>query len=140
MKVDNSLGSRINIEELIRTHTKEVQILSLKKSKAFTKTRTKIFDLSERNSSEKSFFRGKILDIIKEIERKLSLLNKGLKIEIDEELKIPVFKIIDLETKEVLKQIPWEELLKLRKILKNLSEKELKNKEFLKGLFLKKEV
>ncbi|MCX8041532.1 MAG: flagellar protein FlaG [Thermodesulfobacteriaceae bacterium] len=140
MKVDNPLGSKINIEELIKGYTKESQNLSLRKLKSFTKTQAKISNLSERNPLEKDLFQGEILDIIKEIDRKLSLLNKGLKIEIDEELKIPVFKIIDLETKEVLRQIPWEELLKLRKILKNLSEKELKNKEFLKGLLLEKEV
>ncbi|MCS7278945.1 MAG: flagellar protein FlaG [Thermodesulfobacteriaceae bacterium] len=140
MKVDNPLGSKINIEELIKGYTKESQNLSLRKLKSFTKTQAKISNLSKRNPLEKDLFQGEILDIIKEIDRKLSLLNKGLKIEIDEELKIPVFKIIDLETKEVLRQIPWEELLKLRKILKNLSEKELKNREFLKGLFLEKEV
>lgn len=66
--------------------------------------------------------------------------HKALKIEIDEDLKIPVYKIIDLETKEVLKQIPLEDLLKLKKAIKDILEKELKKGDFLKGIFFEREV
>jgi hypothetical protein len=66
---------------------------------------------------------------------------------------MPVFKIIDLETKEVVRQIPLEEILKFKKALTAFLEKygALSVKEAIhkvnqgevpdiKGLFLKKEV
>ncbi|RUM88968.1 MAG: hypothetical protein DSZ24_02350 [Thermodesulfatator sp.] len=53
--------------------------------------------------------------ILEELQRRLDLFNKQLKIEIDRELDIPVVKIVDKETNEVIRQIPPEYLLKLMK-------------------------
>lgn len=138
MKIDKFyLNLRVNAEEnlLFKENFKGFKTSSAYR---FQSIETNVEKM--KNFQKKEKFQKLILDMIREINKKLDLLNKGLRIEIDEELKIPVFKIIDLETKEILRQIPWEEVLKLRKFLKNLSEEELKNKEFLKGLFLKKEV
>ncbi|MGB9761097.1 MAG: flagellar protein FlaG [Caldimicrobium sp.] len=68
----------------------------------------------------------------------LSSYKKALQIEIDKDLKIPVYKIIDLETQEVIKQIPLEDILKLKKAILELLKKEIKNSQF-KGIFLEKE-
>jgi flagellar protein FlaG len=68
----------------------------------------------------------------------LSSYKKALKIEIDKDLKIPVYKIIDLETQEVIKQIPLEDILKLKKAIFEVLNKEIKNSK-LKGIFLEKE-
>lgn len=76
---------------------------------------------------------------LKKINQILLSYNKALKIEIDDELKIPVYKIIDLETKEVLRQIPLEELLKLKKALYEFLNKMVKDPEKLKGIFFEKE-
>ncbi len=78
--------------------------------------------------------------ILKKIKERLNPLNKVLKVEIDKDLKVPVFKIIDKDTKEVIRQIPWEETLKLWKALEELLKKEGLEKTELKGIFLEKEV
>ncbi len=53
--------------------------------------------------------------VIEELKKRFDLFNKYLKIEIDEELDIPVIKIVDRETNEVVRQIPPEYLLKIMK-------------------------
>jgi len=77
--------------------------------------------------------------LLERLNRVLFSFNKALKIEIDEDLKIPVYKIIDLQTKEVLKQIPLEDILKLKKALTEILKKEGISPEALKGLLLEKE-
>ena len=52
---------------------------------------------------------------LEEIRKKLDYLNKYLKIEIDDQLEIPVVKIIEKETNRVIRQIPPEYLLELMK-------------------------
>lgn len=78
------------------------------------------------------------------LNKKLNLLGKELKVEIDQELKLPIFKIIDVETREVIRQIPLEEILKLIKYFKKIlsSDKFLLESlaENLKGMLLDKEV
>lgn len=134
MKIGQPLTSNIEFLYLLNKKVeKSFQNFSFEHLSDKSQTNFKVFFIKKLSHEE-------ILKIIKEINKKLNLLNKGLKIEIDDELKIPIFKIIDLETKEVLRQIPLEEILKLRKFLKNLSEEEFKNKEILKGLLFKKEV
>jgi len=76
---------------------------------------------------------------LKKINQVLLSYNKVLKIEIDDELKIPVYKIIDLETKEVLRQIPLEDLLKLKKALYEFLNKMVKSPKELKGILFEKE-
>ncbi len=56
-----------------------------------------------------------IQEILEEIKRKLDYLNKYLKIEIDNQLEIPVVKIIERDTNRVIRQIPPEYLLDLMK-------------------------
>lgn len=53
--------------------------------------------------------------IIQEIRRKLDYLNRYLKIEIDQQLEIPVVKIFERDTNRLIKQIPPDYLLELMK-------------------------
>lgn len=45
----------------------------------------------------------------------MDYLNKYLKIEIDQDLEIPVVKIIERDTNRIIRQIPPEYLLELMK-------------------------
>ena len=58
--------------------------------------------------------------IIEEIRKKLDYLNKYLKIEIDQDLEIPVVKILEKETNKVIRQIPPEYILELMKKIDQL--------------------
>ncbi len=53
--------------------------------------------------------------IIQEIRRKLDYLNRYLKIDIDDQLEIPVVKIFERDTNRLIRQIPPEHLLSLMK-------------------------
>ncbi|WP_281951140.1 flagellar protein FlaG [Nitrosophilus kaiyonis] len=54
---------------------------------------------------------------IEDLNKKMSMLNSQLKIEIDEDTGIQVVKIIDKETKEVIRQLPPDVILKIAKYI-----------------------
>ncbi|WP_456400148.1 flagellar protein FlaG [Persephonella sp.] len=51
------------------------------------------------------------------LNKKLEMLNSQLKVETDEDTGIRVIKIVDKESKEVIRQIPPEVMLKIAKYL-----------------------
>ncbi len=53
--------------------------------------------------------------IIQEIRKKLDYLNRYLKIDIDDQLEIPVVKIFERDTNRLIRQIPPEHLLQIMK-------------------------
>ncbi|GAB6182354.1 flagellar protein FlaG [Thermodesulfovibrio hydrogeniphilus] len=67
--------------------------------------------------------------LVEELRHKFSMLEKYLKIDIDRELQMPISKIIDMRTEEVIRQIPPDYIVEL---LRRLNE--------LKGVFVSKEV
>jgi len=77
---------------------------------------------------------------LERINRVLNSLRKELRVEIDQDLNIPIFKIIDKETNEVIRQIPLEEILKLIKNIEKFLNSENINVKYLKGILLKAEV
>jgi len=77
---------------------------------------------------------------LERINRVLNPLRKELRVEIDQDLNIPIFKIIDKETNEVIRQIPLEEILKLMKNIEKFLNFENVNVKYLKGILLKAEV
>ncbi len=77
---------------------------------------------------------------IERINEFLNSLNKELKVEIDQELNIPIFKIINKETNEVIRQIPLEEILRIAKNIDKLLESKKIGERYLRGLLLKVEV
>jgi Uncharacterized flagellar protein FlaG len=56
--------------------------------------------------------------ILEELQNKISYLNKSLKIELNEEIKEPVVKIIDITNNEVIRQIPPDYVIN---IIKNIN-------------------
>ncbi|MFZ8859036.1 MAG: flagellar protein FlaG [Thermocrinis sp.] len=67
--------------------------------------------------------------LIDEVKRKFDMLSKYLKIDIDQELEIPVVKIMEKDTNRVIRQIPPDYLLEL-----------MKRVDQLLGLLMEKEV
>ena len=131
---------------------KQTDISSMNETKA-NLTSNKTNSTASFNEELRNFNEDELKGVVKELNKLLSSLNRALKVEIDRDLEIPVFKIIDLETKEVVRQIPLEEILKFKKALTAFLEKygALSSKEAIhkvnqggvldiKGLFLKKEV
>ncbi|MFZ8786823.1 flagellar protein FlaG [Thermocrinis sp.] len=58
--------------------------------------------------------------LIEEVKRKFDMLSKYLKIDIDQELEMPVVKIMERDTNRVIRQIPPDYLLELMKRIDQL--------------------
>jgi len=78
-----------------------------------------------------------LIKYLERINRVLDPLRKELRVEIDQDLNIPILKIIDKETNEVIRQIPLEEILKLIKNIEKFLNSENVNIKYLKGILLK---
>ena len=63
----------------------------------------------------------KINNAVNDLNKKLELLNSQLRIETDEDTGIQVIKIVDKDTKEVIRQIPPEAVLKVAKYLNEVA-------------------
>lgn len=60
--------------------------------------------------------------IVGEVNSNLQIINADLAIEVDRELKQVIFKVVDMETGETIKQIPSKELIEIAKRLKHMIE------------------
>ncbi|MCI4459015.1 MAG: flagellar protein FlaG [Thermocrinis sp.] len=58
--------------------------------------------------------------LIEDVKRKFDMLSKYLKIDIDQDLGIPVVKIMEKDTNRVIRQIPPDYLLELMKRIDQL--------------------
>jgi flagellar protein FlaG len=58
--------------------------------------------------------------LIEEVRKKFDMLSKYLKIDIDQELEMPVVKIMERDTNRVIRQIPPDYLLELMKRIDQL--------------------
>jgi len=58
--------------------------------------------------------------LMEEVKRKFDMLSKYLKIDIDQELEMPVVKIMERDTNKVIRQIPPDYLLELMKRIDQL--------------------
>ena len=86
-----------NLERMQRELREEVQSSVIEPEK------------QQRTNSEE------IQKLVEEIRKKFDLLSKYLRIEIDQDLEIPVAKIMEKETNRVIRQIPPDYLLSLMK-------------------------
>ena len=62
-----------------------------------------------------------ISEIVDELNEKLKLFDNSLKIEVDKETKIQVVKIIDNETKRIIRQLPPETTLKIARYIDEIT-------------------
>ena len=60
-------------------------------------------------------------ELVKELEKKFSMLNTQLKISIDKDTDMVIVKVIDKETKKIIRQIPPEYVLKIAKYLDEIT-------------------
>ena len=74
--------------------------------------------------------------VIGEANDNLKRINADLAIEVDRDLKQVIFKVIDLETGETIKQIPSEEMIRVAKKLKAIIESYAESKADSQPLFM----
>ncbi len=85
-------------------------------SKGIEEVRKDIEQKSQEVAQQSSdLSKEEIQELIEQLNKKLDYLNKYLKITLDEDLEIPVVKILERDTDRVIRQIPPEHVLKLMK-------------------------
>jgi flagellar protein FlaG len=61
-----------------------------------------------------------LTDAVDTINKTLSSMNKGIEFSVDEETRLRVVKVVDKDTKEVVRQFPSEEVIAIAKALDKL--------------------
>lgn len=130
MKLDGIEKEVIIINPYRQAKSDIIYTQSLQKESLNSLSNQKSFEQENLDNSGKITMSQEELNrIMDEIKHKFSMLEKYLKIDIDAELKMPISKIIDMRTEEVIRQIPPEWLVDI-----------LKRMEELKGVFYYEEV
>ncbi len=105
----NGSGSEVDLE-VIRQASKQIELVQTTEGIKRQIKREVKQDIKETAPSREELQR-----LIQEIRRKLDYLNKYLKIDIDDQLEIPVVKIFERDTNRLIRQIPPDYLLELMK-------------------------
>ncbi|RLJ69767.1 flagellar protein FlaG [Hydrogenivirga caldilitoris] len=105
----NGKGSEVDIE-LLRQVQREVQ-----PHKGVESVKRDIERRAEESLQESSMSREELQKLLREIQRKLDYLNRYLKIDIDDQLEIPVVKVFERDTNRLIRQIPPDYVLELMK-------------------------
>ncbi len=103
-------GSEVDIE-LIKQVSKQIRYIN----NSMENIRKEIEKRGRENIEQTQLNREELQKIIQEIIRKLDQLNRYLRIDIDDQLEIPVVKIFEKDTNRLIRQIPPEHLLELMK-------------------------
>jgi flagellar protein FlaG len=88
-------------------------------------------DLTEqtKNIQKVTVSQEELNKMMEEIRHKFSMIEKYLQIDIDQQLRMPISKIIDMRTEEIIRQIPPDWIVDI-----------LRRMEELRGVFYSKEV
>jgi len=106
MRVENrgqEVGVQLVKQAIKQTQTEVVSETPLKEIERRTEEVLKQVNARERELQK----------VIQEIRKKLDYLNRYLKIDIDDQLEIPVVKIFERDTNRLIRQIPPDHLLEL---------------------------
>lgn len=108
MRVEGK-GLEVNLE-LSKQVPREVQ-----KQTSLEGVKKDIERRAKESTQEVSVSKEELQRMLKEIARKLDYLSKYLRIDIDDQLEIPVVKILEKDTNRLIRQIPPDYLLELMK-------------------------
>ncbi len=123
MKVTNSMQNSGNALALRPQHTisphataqansEAAKIVSPERGRAPNKEAEK---LSQKDVAEQ------VKQGVKEINTQLNLANHAIRFSVDDKSQDLVVKVVDTETDKIIRQIPAEEILRLREHMKDLS-------------------
>ncbi len=105
----NSNGSEVDLE-VLRQVARQLEMV-----KGAEGVRRDIERKARESVQETTPSREELQRIIQEVRRKLDYMNRYLRIDIDDQLEIPVVKIFERDTNRLIRQIPPDYLLELMK-------------------------
>lgn len=98
-------------------------VVDLNKVKASSESfRTKEIAKAESNITTETMSTDELGKAVEDVNQFVNSQGRTLNFSVDEESGKPVVKVIDFETKEVIRQIPSEEVLTMAKAIKRLQE------------------
>ena len=106
----NGKGSEVDFE-VIRQVSRQVSV----QRNNVESIRKDIEKRAKESIQESGLNREELQKLLREIQRKLDYLNRYLKIDIDDQLEIPVVKVFERDTNKLIRQIPPDYLLELMK-------------------------
>jgi len=106
----NGKGSELDFE-VIRQVSRHVSV----QRNGAESIRKDIEKQAKESVQESGLNREELQKLLKEIQRKLDYLNRYLKIDIDDQLEIPVVKVFERDTNRLIRQVPPDYLLELMK-------------------------
>jgi len=74
----------------------------------------------QKNTQKVAVSQEELNKMMEEIEHKFSMIEKYLQIDIDQQLRMPISKIIDMRTEEIIRQIPPEWIVDILRRMEEL--------------------
>ena len=110
-------GSEVDLEVIRQTAKQVSQQKTLESIRKEIENQTKKIteEKQAQNQDQNKIDNEQLQKIIQEIQRKFDYFNRYLKITIDDQLEIPVVKILEKDTNRLIRQIPPDYLLELMK-------------------------
>ena len=122
-------------KEIIINPYRQTEIVNLQNTQTIQENIAKIsnqnqndFTEQTKNTQKVTVSQEELNKMMEEIKHKFSMIEKYLQIDIDEQLRIPISKIIDMRTEEIIRQIPPDWIVDI-----------LRRMEELRGVFYSKE-
>jgi len=121
--------------EIIINPYRQTEIVNLQNTQPIQENIAKIsnqnqndFTEQTKNTQKVTVSQEELNKMMEEIKHKFSMIEKYLQIDIDQQLRIPISKIIDMRTEEIIRQIPPDWIVDI-----------LRRMEELRGVFYSKE-
>lgn len=126
MRVEGVIQGSVSIDEVRKLINPQVAQQDVVLEQVAAQDNQRQIQISSSESKNQSDFTDKNLlkdpeelkKLMKDLQSKLSYLNSHLKIEIDSEINQPIVKIMDINTNQVIRQIPPDYMIN---IIKNIN-------------------
>ncbi|WP_351075282.1 flagellar protein FlaG [Shewanella sp. CAL98-MNA-CIBAN-0140] len=113
---DTSVAAPLTVEK--NTYVAETDKVAL--TKTLTETEQSVADKDQQSEAEV------LAEVVEQLSEVVTLMNKGLAFSVDEDSGSAIVKVMDIDTGDIIRQIPSEEALELAQKLQDV-----------KGLLLK---
>ncbi|WP_448588095.1 flagellar protein FlaG [Thermocrinis sp.] len=119
MRVDR-VNQSVDYKELSLSNQQVQAGLEGSLRKIQREVKEQVEEIQRERQEERRVSSEELQRLLEEIRKKFDMLSKYLKIDIDQDLEIPVVKIMERETNKVIRQIPPDYLLELMKRIDQL--------------------
>jgi len=114
-------------KEIIINPYRQTEIVNLQNTQTIQENIAKIsnqnqndFTEQTKNTQKVAVSQEELNKMMEEIKHKFSMIEKYLQIDIDEQLRMPISKIIDMRTEEIIRQIPPEWIVDILRRMEEL--------------------